>query len=333
MYPMNAVLVSLLMVWSTVWLQAQPNDCTVLAKIHAGDQWKSYATRVLSDLPAGVTCNTDPGLSEFGGMLGRKLNALGFFYATNLDGRWWLVDPQGYLFLDKGVSGVERLHGIESSKFLIKKFGNETNWAVQTTDLLRSNGFNTLGAWSEIGMFRKTSHPVVYTRILNFMSNYGEKRGGTYQQPGHTGYPNNCIFVFDPEFESFCDVHARQIVETKNDPWLLGYFSDNEMPLWRGMLTNYLKLPSSDAGYRAALDWLRARHGDQSTIHDVTEKDQEDFLAFVVGRYYRIVSSAIKKYDPNHLFLPAFQRRVLKEPEVFKAAGPYLDARYIRELL
>ena len=30
------------------------------------------------------------------------------------------------------------------------------------------------------------------------MSSYGKKRGGTFQKPGHTGYPNDCIFVFDP---------------------------------------------------------------------------------------------------------------------------------------
>ncbi len=51
-----------------------------------------------------------------------------------------------------------------------------------------------------------------------------------------------------------------------------------------------------------------------------------DFLAYVTDRYFRIVSTAIKRYDPNHLFLGSrFHGGELNWPEVFKAAGPYVD--------
>ena len=173
-----------------------------------------------------------------------------FFYATRVDGRWWLVNPEGCLFLDKGVSSVDMVHSAQAGQSLAEKFGAETNWAEQTTSLLRSNGFDNLGAWSDTERLRRVSHPLVYTRVLNFMSGYGQQRGGTYQQPGHAGYSHDCIFVFDPGFESFCDAHARELAKTKNDPWLLGYFSDNEMPLWRAALKNYLKLPPEDAAIR-----------------------------------------------------------------------------------
>jgi len=158
------------------------------------------------------------------------------------------------------------------------------------------------------------------------MSSYGKKRGGTFQKPGHTGYPNDCIFVFDPEFETFCDEHARQLAATKDDPWLLGHFSDNEMPLKRAALKNYLSMPDDDPGHRAAEAWLRARHGAAATSKDITEQDEMDFLALVVERYCRIVAAAIKKYDPNHLYLgPRFHGSDLIRPEIFRAAGPYLD--------
>ena len=327
MYPIKPVLVLFTVFWATASLLAQPDSRMVQAKIRVTSQWKSYPTRTVQDLPASVVDKTDSDLSQFGGLLAQKVNATGFFYCTNLDGRWWFVDPEGYLFLDKGVSGVDIVHGANSSDLLRQKFGDETGWADQTTALLRANGFNNLGAWSEADIFRRTAHPMVYTRILNFMSSYGQKRGGVYQQPGHTGYPDNCIFVFDSEFETFCDTYARQLAQWKNDPWLLGYFSDNEMPLWRGMLTNYLQLPPQDPGYQAALKWLQARHGARAGANVITLQDQEDFLAFAVDRYYRIVSSAIKKYDPNHLYLGSrFNGRVLKEPEVFKAVGPYVGA-------
>ena len=82
------------------------------------------------------------------------------------------------------------------------------------------------------------------------MSSYGQKRGGTYQQSGHIGYPKDCIFVFDPEFEKFCDNYARQLAKTRDDPWLLGHFSDNEMPFKRDAIINYLQLPDNDPGHR-----------------------------------------------------------------------------------
>lgn len=325
MNPMNRLLICFVASLAAASVKAQSDARIVLAKIHVNSPWKAYPTRTLSDLPANAA-RMDSGLSQYGGLLQRKTSATGFFYATRVDGRWWLVDPEGCLFLDKGVSSVDMVHSAQAGQSLAEKFGAETNWAEQTTSLLRSNGFDNLGAWSDTERLRRVSHPLVYTRVLNFMSGYGQQRGGTYQQPGHAGYSHDCIFVFDPGFESFCDAHARELAKTKNDPWLLGYFSDNEMPLWRAALKNYLKLPPEDAGYQAALKWLQGWHGAQAAIKDITPQDERDFLAFVVARYYRIVSSAIKRYDPNHLFLGSrFNGRVLKELEVFKAAGPYVD--------
>ena len=158
------------------------------------------------------------------------------------------------------------------------------------------------------------------------MASYGKQRGGTYVRPGHTGYPDDCIFVFDPEFEKFCDRHAQQLAKDKNDPWLLGQFSDNEMPLSRSSLKNFLRLPAGDAGRVAAERWLHDRHGPTATIKNATPQDLSDFRGVVVERYYRIVSQAIKRYDPNHLYLGSrFYGGDLERPEVFRAAGPYVD--------
>jgi O-glycosyl hydrolase len=48
--------------------------------------------------------------------------------------------------------------------------------------------------------------------------------------------------------------------------------------------------------------------------------------SLVVDRYFRITSTAIRKYDPNHLFLGSrFYGSDLSQPAVFRAAGPHLD--------
>jgi hypothetical protein len=289
-------------------------------------KWKSYPTRTLEDLPAAVRTAEVAPTDLYGGMAGRKADATGFFHVTRVDGRWWLVDPVGGLFLHKGVVGVAQLRTRGADEAAKALFRDANDWANKTAAWLHSLGFNGLGAWSDTERLRATSSPLAYTKIWDFMGSYGRKRGGTYQQPGHTGYPNDCIFVFDPEFETFCDEYARQLSATRDDPWLLGHFSDNELPFKREALTNYLVLPPADPGRHAAEAWLHERHGPKANATDITDEDEKAFLGYVVERYFAIVERAIRKYDPNHLFLGSrLNGAALKFPEVFKAAGRHLD--------
>jgi len=307
-------------------VHAEPTLVTVPVQVAPGKAWTNYPTRILASLPAEVTNRVDSGFSRYGGLLAHKQKATGFFYPKQIGDRWWLIDPEGCLFLHKAVVAVSPIGGAGAKAAFTEKFGSDSNWVARTTSLLWSQGFNGLGAWSDADRLRTAPQPLVYTRIWNFMSSYGSKRGGTYQQSGHIGYPKDCIFVFDPEFEAFCDNYAKQLAKSKDDPWLLGHFSDNEMPFKRDAILNYLQLPEKDPGYRAALTWLKARHGEQATTKDITEQDRKDFLALVTDRYYRLVSTAIKKYDPNHCFLGSrFHGGELNYPEVFKAAGKYVD--------
>lgn len=306
--------------------QAQPGIVTVQVQVAPGKNWTNYPTRTLAALPVSATSRLDSGLDQYGGLLARKEKGTGFFYPKKIGDRWWLVDPEGGLFLHKAVVAVTPKGGAGAKAAFNEKYGCDSNWVSSTSSLLHSHGFNGLGAWSDTERLRQASQPLVYTRIWNFMSSYGQKRGGTYQQSGHIGYPNDCIFVFDPEFEKFCDNYARQLAWAKDDPWLLGHFSDNEMPFKRDAIINYLQLPGEDPGHQVALAWVRARHGQPATAKDITEQDRRDFLSLVTDRYYRIVAKAIKKYDPNHLFLGSrFHGDELNYPEVFKAAGAYVD--------
>jgi hypothetical protein len=203
-------------------------------------------------------------------------------------------------------------------------FRTDAEWAQQTVALLKAHGFNGTGAWSDTAALSKNPTRVVYTAMWNFMSSYGKKRGGTFQQPGHTGYPDDCIFVFDPEFETFADEYAEQIATTKSDPWLLGHFSDNELPFRPDALDRYLRQPDGDPGRTAARKWLEARPGGAEA--PVTDADRQAFLAAVVDRYFSITTRAIRKYDPNHLCLGSrFHGGILNQPVVFQAAGRYLD--------
>jgi hypothetical protein len=49
--------------------------------------------------------------SQYGGYKQKKVNATGFFRTEKVDGRWWFVDPEGYLFLSVGVDGISSGRG------------------------------------------------------------------------------------------------------------------------------------------------------------------------------------------------------------------------------
>src|SRR5690606_27046796 len=129
---------------------------------------------------------------------------------------------------------------------LMKKYGTKENWLNATADSLHYYGFTGVGSWSANDLVIKTNQEkefqLTYTPNLNFMSAYGRKRGGTYQLPGNTGYPNQTIFVFDPEFEKFCNQHAKQLEKYASDKNLFGIFSDNELPIGLKNLEGYLSL-------------------------------------------------------------------------------------------
>ena len=276
---------------------------------------KTYPTTTVAHLPGFEA--TPVKLGKFGGwMEGKRHKATGFFYPKKVGDRWWLIDPEGHRFLHVAVVAVRAGSSPANKRAFPAKFGTMETWRDATVKLLGDHGFNGTGNWSDDAVLATAPQRLVYTTRLSFMGSYGKKRGGVYQKPGHLGYPHSCIFVFDPEFESFADDYARRLAATKDDPWLLGHFSDNEMPYPSDLLDRYLKLPATDPGHRAAKAWL-AGHGGKTT-----RKAREEFLELVADRYLRIVSAAIRKHDPNHLYLGSrYHGGDVRKPALWRAAG------------
>jgi hypothetical protein len=292
-----------------------PTGTVSAAKTKPSNTWQDYPTRLIGSLPD-YQPTTESGLSTYGGIRTEGRAATGFFRAEKIGRRWWLIDPEGYRFIHVGVVDVK----------FPKSSGTPEAWAAATTELLHANGFNGAGAWSDTDLLRASQRPVAYTKIWNFMSEYGRKRGGVYQQAGHMGYPKDCIFVFDPAFVTFCDDYARRLAATKDDPWLLGHFSDNELPFYSKTLDNFLKLSPDDAGRKAVDQWLAERRSQHPDEQGITDQMRDDFLGFVAGRYLQITTAAIRKYDPHHLCLgPRFDFQALQSKALFEAAGRHLD--------
>jgi len=296
----------------------------VEARRNAQSPWGSYPTRTLQQVPGFVPAPVKSGIGSYGGLPALKQEAAGFCRVKKIGDRWWLVGPDGEVFLHVAVVSVKPGAAPGCQEALQKKFESEPVWAQKAADLLLANHFNGTGAWSSDELVRRTGKPLFYTPIWNFMSVYGSKRGGTYQKPGQTGYPNDCMFVFDPGFAASCDRQAAQLAKTKDDPYLLGHFSDNELPFPFDALDKHLQLDKDDPGRKAAEEWMLKRRG--SAVGPINSKDRQDFLEHMSATYFKIVSEAIKKHDPNHLFLGCrFHGRDLDNKELFKGAGPYAD--------
>lgn len=289
-------------------------------------KWQWFETRIVKNIHDFTPTNGD--FNKYGSSKEYKIEATGFYRVEKIGERWWIVDPEGYLNIQVFINSLGLGRSERNEKAFDSKFKTEESWIKITSDSLQTFGFTGAGAWSNNQQIKKNNDSngadLSYTPILNFMSSYGKQRGGTYQLPGNVGYPNQCIFVFDPEFETFCDEHAKQLEDLKDDKNIFGFFSDNEMPLGLKNLEGYLTLKNTkDPGRLAAEKWLKNRNKRKAQI---TDADRADFAGYVADRYYSIVSKAIKRYAPNHLFIGSRVHGGAKMvPQIVEAAGKYCD--------
>lgn len=314
-------------------VKAQSKDSLfVLAKTRSKDDgkvvfsdWKPFATQTVSQLIG--KANIKYIINKYGSNTNLKFKPTGFFRTEKLNDKWWSVDPEGFGGLHIAVNSIQQGKSKNNQQNFKALFGSEQVWMNTTAQLILNNDFNGAGSWSDtdaIVELNKTSKkPLAYTVMINFMSEYGNKRGGTTQEAGHKGYPNNAIFVFDPDFETFCDELASKLVKYKDDKNLYGYFTDNELPFSLKNLQSYLSLPKTDEGHIAAMKWVQEKGLDPSKI---TNKDAAEFLGFVADKYFSIVTKSIRKYDPNHLCLGSrFYSGEKNVRQFMQAAGKYID--------
>jgi hypothetical protein len=280
----------------------------------------------LDSLAGFVTKNVTENV--YGSKINSKLNATGFYRVEKINNRWWVIDPEGYPNFQRVVNGLRQNNSERNKAALLNTFGSEDVWMQKTLVGLKSFGFNGIGSWSETELIaaenNRSKTKFSYTVILNFMSTYGKKRGGTYQLAGNTGYPNQCIFVFEPQFEDFCHKYANESLVNKDDKNLIGYFSDNELPFGINNLDGYLTINNlDDAGKLFAENWLKNKG---ITKDQITDVHRAEFAGIVAEKYYSVVAKALKKADPNHLYLGSRLHGGAKNIEsVLRAAGKYCD--------
>jgi hypothetical protein len=305
-------------------------DGTVIVETH-GDSpdglrpWRPQPTRLLELLdgyrPPAAPVPTD----RFGGRTDRpQEKATGFFYVKPIAGRQWLIDPEGHRFFHVAINAVREPRNVEAN------FGSAGQWASAITAELRANSFNGLGNWQS-KQATAVPAPLVWVLRKDFMFAFARAKKLNVLASGTQGFVEMCMPVFHPDFEPFCARFGADLAATARDPYLLGIMTDNELQCPVTLLDRYLNLDAANAdlkpGREAARAWLAARKG-LADPQQITRRDRYEFIAFAFDRYYRIVTGAVRKYDPNHLYLGSrinYHAGEFDNPWFWKALAPYHD--------
>ena len=261
--------------------------------------------------------------------------ATGFFRVVEKDGRWWVIDPLGRGTVLLGVDHVT-YHGHYSQRtkrgihheFNKKKYPNKADWEADTLARLKSWGFNMLGA----GCDNKLRHRgLIHTIFLSIGDGlcWNESAPECFIYPNEhrpcSAFPN----VFHPDFPAWADyVARRQCAPNKDDPWLFGYFIDNELAWWgrgaadTGLFDGVAKLPETHTARIAQKRFLAAR----GVTGEPSAAVKLEFLREAADIYFRVSSAAIRRHDPNHIVMGArFAGLGGAHPAVWEASGKYCD--------
>lgn len=264
----------------------------------------------------------------------------GFFQVAERDGKWWLVTPEGNAFISIGINHVQPygyyapLLGYSPyQKEILKRYGDVQGWTRDTELRLREWGFNTIGSWSntesrrggwgiyspsaEGGLKLFADMPYVVNLTLSRLGG-GDWVKGTFPD------------VFDPEWELAVREETERICRPlKDDPMLIGYFTDNELhwgPDWRGLetlLQMYLGFSDNSPGRTEAETFLREKgkiSPSRLSASELAEFDQR-----VAERYFKVTCRSIREVDPNHLILGCRFHALGVSPGIIASCGKYVD--------
>ena len=274
-------------------------------KVKSVADLKALADQEAADLarhPRPVSWNKYGGWAK-----GPKLKATGHFRVAKDKGKWWFVDPEGYLFWSHGIdcvrfSAVTALGGRRDYfEMLPEGFHNQKgidfaqanqhakygeDWAETVIDLahrrLRSWGMNTVGNWSDP---------------------QGYLKGKTaYVVAIHYSWSKEAVQAQIKNPEKLRPALRKRLEQergkTSEDPWCIGYFVDNEIRWQRGMNAEvYYKVVREEVKRMAPHKlYLGSRlHG-----HDAPHGSRPHLVA-AAAKYCDVISINRYRFSPSDL--------------------------------
>ncbi|MBN2296671.1 MAG: hypothetical protein JXM70_29855, partial [Pirellulales bacterium] len=289
------------------------------------------------------------GFDKYYGSLKTTVKATGFFRVDKIGEQWWLITPEGHPFFSTGInvvnmSGTGTSKGVHHYKQAAEKiYGTPEAWAEAQARRCDKWGWNTIGCWSNWQLFKNR---MPYTVLLSVGN--------------HDWLSGKMTDIFAPEYRLSV---RRKVKDTAgplvNDPWLVGYWLDNEMkwgPDHRGghlFDIAFAKPAKSNATKRTLLAFLERRYKtiealqedfvtDAETWEELSQskslesrdtkaamKTRLDWAGKVAERFFSVTDEELRAVDHNHLNLGArFIAQCVPRP-VIAAAGKHVDVMSI----
>ena len=295
---------------------------------------------------------------------GVKGKATGFFHVEkDAGGRWWVIDPEGDGTLLCGAGQVH-WHGFKDNKtgkmpYLDNnkaKYGTADKWRESTASRLKTWGFNALGGGCDDSKMQHESG-LAYTLCMGWgIGDSFTAKGEEFAiEPGFgyvgSSFPN----VFHPKWPAYCEHYAKAVCgEYRGDPWVAGYFTDNELS-WRGrgdnetgLFDSALERPAGHPAKGVLCNLLQEKAGGSIERFNATWKTtitswfdlpglkkldsrteeqkaiKREFLRLAAERYFKYTAEAVHRAAPGHMVLGA--RFAGAGQAVWEVAGKYCDA-------
>ena len=222
-------------------------------------------------------------------------------------------------------------------------------WRKRALDRLQAWGFNSVGNWSDAAL--GGAHRLAYTRSINIAGDYANVATG-YDYWGRMPDP------FDPRFVAATRLAVEKATAgVRDDPYLLGYFADNELA-WAGsgaqgrwgLAMGTLRGDAHSPAKQEFVAMLRKKYVAPETLgaawgialtswaaldatgfaapvpvaaHAAITDDYSAWLRLYADTYFRTVADAIHQRDPHHLFLGG--RFAVNTPEAVAACAQFCD--------
>lgn len=254
------------------------------------------------------------------------------------------------------ASGMGYNHGrwfdfYQANLYRLDGAGWKAAWRERAMARLQAWGFNTVGNWSDEALARERKHRLAYTRAIEVAGVFGNVSSG-YDYWGRMPDP------FDPRFAQAAEKAAASAVDGgRDDPWLLGYFADNELP-WAGLgpqgrwglALGTLRGEARSDAKQAFMAALKRKYGEPAKLaaawgielpsweamnatgyaaplpsekYPAIAADYSAWLRQYAEQYFRVVAEALRRHDPHHLFLGG--RFAVNTPEAVAACARYCD--------
>ena len=305
-------------------------------------------------------------LDRWGGFDGVKpdeilsSNPAGFWRTGKYKGHCVMVNPDGNVTIIHGVNGLNpdmlRIQTQpESLDEYNARFSSTLEWAEWANGFMSDFGFNFYSCGpSNVKLLRNTiteevertmnnhldgrqfSHVNILRCLSQFCSDYRSVSGTT----GPTYYStvaSSFTLMYDPAWETYLDSYTAEVTAFyKDSPNFIGYYTDNEMQFrWADSkpgisLKGWIALEGDARCYayakKHAEDFIRDNYGVEPVAANITDAMESAFLREVSRYYYRSVTEAVRRHDPNHLLLGSrLHGKPMQLKEVTQACAEYND--------